>query len=113
MKARSIDARGTSPQHVAGVSHVNTHVAEPLGLDGRQNFDDAVLVGLAADQRHLGMLTCLPKQMLAAAKPDLEPSRGRALSDEGRIERDTRKNVAQQSGLARSSAFCRAVARMT
>ena len=100
MKARSID-EGASPRSTSRASPMCTRTFfKPVGLDGVQHLDDAVLIGLAADEPDFRMMMRLPDKMLAAAKPDFEPASRPALCGIGGIESDVRKKVAHQRGLA-------------
>ena len=59
-------------------------IGEVPVTDMAEQRDDAILVGLAADQPDIRMLRCLPGEMLAAAEADLEPDLARRRREEAR-----------------------------
>ena len=78
---------------------------------GGQNFNHAVLEGLATENTHIGMLLGLPEQVLAAAKANFEPYLAYAGREQtGRVcqlrraagNGNARQKFAPEAGLARA-----------
>src|SRR5262249_62249863 len=76
--------RGQQRPHVIGIY---PDVAEAASFDLAEQLGDAVLENLAADKADVGMQLRLLREMLAAAKPDLQPNVARWRGEQGpRIE---------------------------
>jgi hypothetical protein len=78
---------------------------------GGQDFNHAVLEGLATKQPHLGMLLGLPEQVLAATKANFEPYLAYAGREQtarvcqlrrGTGNGNARQKITPEAGLARA-----------
>jgi hypothetical protein len=78
---------------------------------GGQDFNHAVLEGLATEKAHLGMLLGLPEEVLAATKANFEPYLTHAGREQtGRVchlrraagNGNARQKLAPEAGLARA-----------
>jgi hypothetical protein len=101
-------ARRRPGQQFGGIAGKQPDVADVMGFDLRQDLRHAVDVGLASDEARVRKGARFGDQMLAAAKPDLEPDLARRRVEQARkvgrarsgdIQRKPRQQVFDQIGL--------------
>ncbi len=89
---------------MGGILVIDSDIAQRFLFNLRKGFNDTIDEWLTADQPDIGIVRCLPYEMLSTAKPNFHPDFFRRMRKllrnlfdrEGRIEADPGQQISQQ-----------------